>query len=212
MNANETIKANHVISFVPLDSETMEKFAGKKSNEKQDNYVSEPRGFMSEWAELAKYFMKLVQDFFKMKGLRVNLPDGARAVEDEEINDGRGRRKKLAIIIPLLTLLAAMKAKLLLVPILLSVMLIKKLLLAAALLVPSLLNTLKACKHHHPMSHYSYFGSSDNSDFSSDYGNSYAYSSGGGYGKDWASNRAYNLNKHRPTPSPVYITAPGVAA
>lgn len=209
MASNETIKANHMISFVPLDSETIEKLS---VNEKKDSVVMEPKSFMSEWSELAKYFMKLLKDFFKVKGLKVNLPDGARTVEEEEENDdGRGRRKKLAIVVPLLTLLAALKAKLLLIPILLSVFFIKKLLLVAALLVPSLLNTLKACKHHYPMSHYSYFGSSDNSDFSSDYGNSYAYSSGGGYGKDWASNRAYHP-KHRPSPAPMYITAPGAAA
>ncbi|XP_059050599.1 uncharacterized protein LOC131845546 [Achroia grisella] len=207
INSNETIKANHMISFVPLDSEMIEKFT---TDDKKDSVLSEPKGFMSEWSELAKYFMKLIKDFFRVKGLKVNLPEEARAFEEEEdINDGRGRRKKLAIVIPLLTLLAAMKTKFLLIPVLLSVLLIKKLLLAAALLVPSLLNTLKACKHH-PMTHYSYFGGSDSSDFSSDYGNNYAYSSSGGYGKDWASNRAYQP-KHRPAQAPVYITAPGTA-
>lgn len=62
------------------------------------------------------------------------------------------------------------------------------------------------------MPHYSYFGNSDSSDFNSDYGSSYSYSSGGGYGKDWPSNRAYTVSKHRPTPAPVFITAPGAAA
>ncbi|XP_053619853.1 uncharacterized protein LOC128680614 [Plodia interpunctella] len=201
---NETIKANHMISFVPLDDSVIEKF----KSERNESFIVEPRGFLSEWSELAKYFMKLVKDFFRVKGMRVDLPDGARTVEEEEVNEGRGKRKKLAIVVPLLTLLAAIKTKLLLIPVLLSVLLIKKLLLIAALLLPSLLNTLKACKHH-PMSHYSYFGSSDNSDFSSDYGNSYSYGSSAGYGP---SNRAYTMPKHRPTPAPVYITAPGSAA
>lgn len=58
---------------------------------------------------------------------------------------------------------------------------------------------------------YSYFGSSDSSDYNADYGNSLSYSSSGGYGKDWASNRAYSL-KHRPTAQPAYMTAPGTIA
>ncbi|XP_026734705.1 uncharacterized protein LOC113498740 isoform X3 [Trichoplusia ni] len=209
LNSNETIKANQMISLVPLDNETIEKL-GIKDNEVK--VASEPRGFLSEWAELAKYFMKLFQEFFKVKGIKVNLPEGARTVEEEEDDGARGKKKKLALIIPFLTLLAVMKMKLLLIPILLSVLLLKKLALIAALLLPSLFSTLKACKHqHHPMS-YSYFGSSDTSDYAADYNNNYAYSASGGYGKDWASNRAYNMMKHRSTPSPAYITAPGVLA
>ncbi|XP_073963099.1 uncharacterized protein isoform X1 [Choristoneura fumiferana] len=248
MNTNETIKANHMISFVPLDQETLDKLEVKK----EEVDLSEPRGFFSEWAEVTKYAVKLVKEFFRVKGIKVKLPEGARTVEEDDVDDGlptigsnqtergtselngmveessvrrpftsqsltqtrrkgRGRKKKLAVVVPLLTLLAALKTKLLLIPILLSVLLIKKLLLIAALLLPGLLSTLKACKHHHPMTHYSYFGSSDSNDFNSDYGSSYAYSSGNGYGKDWASNRAYSMPKPRPTPSPVYITAPGGA-
>lgn len=206
---NETIKANQMISFVPLDDETIAKLSIKEKVDVSDK----PRSFLSEWTEIAKYFMKHIQEFFKMNALKVNLPEGARTIEDEEVDENaRGKKKKLAILIPLLTLLATIKTKFLLVPIFLAVMLIKKLLLAAALFVPSLLSTLKACKHQHPMTHYSYFGNSDSTDYNSDYGNTYSYSSGGGYGKDWASNRAYALSKPRPTPAPVYITAPGSIA
>ncbi|XP_048001777.1 uncharacterized protein LOC125238462 [Leguminivora glycinivorella] len=208
INGNETIKANNVISFVPLNQETVEKLNIKK----EELEVSEPRGFLSEWAELTKYAVKVVKEFFRMKGMKVNLPEGARTIEEEDVDvdDGRGRRKRLAVVVPLLTLLAALKTKLLLIPILLAVLLIKKLLLIAALLLPGLLSTLRACKHHQ-MPSYSFFGSSDSSDFNSDYG-SYAYSSGNGYSKDWAANRAYNMQKSRPTPAPMYITAPGGVA
>ncbi|XP_039760818.1 uncharacterized protein LOC120634368 [Pararge aegeria] len=209
MNNNETIQASNMISFVPLDEETIKNLTVTEDAELLTN---EPRGFLSEWTEIAKYFMSLVTEFFKMKGLRVNLPEGSRTIEDQAVDDGRGKRKKLAVMIPLLNLLATLKTKMLLIPILLAVMLIKKLLLVAALLLPSLLSTLKACKqHHHPMTHYSYLGS-DTTDFNSDYANSYSYSSGGGYGKDWPTNRAYTLSKHRPTSAPVYITAPGAVA
>ncbi|XP_063389505.1 uncharacterized protein LOC134675220 [Cydia fagiglandana] len=208
INGNETIRANNMISFVPLDQETVDKLNIKK----EEIEVSEPRGFLSEWAELTKYAVKVVKEFFRMKGMKVNLPEGARTIEEEDVDDGRGRRKKLAVVVPLLTLLAALKTKLLLIPILLAVLLIKKLLLVAALLLPGLLSTLKACKHHHHSPSYSFFGSSDSSDYNSDYGSSYAYSSGNGYAKDWAANRAYNMQKPRPTPAPMYITAPGGVA
>ncbi|XP_063541923.1 uncharacterized protein LOC134750634 [Cydia strobilella] len=208
-NGNETIRANNMISFVPLDQETVDKLNIKK----EEMEVSKPRGFLSEWAELTKYAVKVVKEFFRMKGMKVNLPEGARTIEEEDVDDGRGRKKKLAVVVPLLTLLAALKTKLLLIPILLAVLLIKKLLLIAAVLLPGLLSTLKACKHHHHHSpSYSYFGGSDTSDFNSDYGSSYAYSSGNGYAKDWAANRAYNMQKPRQTPAPMYITAPGGVA
>ncbi|CAG9138551.1 unnamed protein product [Plutella xylostella] len=141
---NETIRASHMISFVPLDEETIRKFDAQDVSLD----VSEGRGLLSEWSELTKYIVKVVKDFFKTKGLRVALPDGARAIEDDVEEEGRGKRKKLALVIPFLTLMAVLKAKLLLLPILLAVLLIKKLLLAAALLIPSLLHTLKACKFY----------------------------------------------------------------
>lgn len=86
-NRNETIKANHMISLVPLDEETIDSL-GIKEDKEVRKVTSEPRGILSEWAELAKYLMKLVQEFFKVKGLRVNLPEGARTVEEEVTDDG----------------------------------------------------------------------------------------------------------------------------
>ncbi|XP_013165290.1 PREDICTED: uncharacterized protein LOC106116095 [Papilio xuthus] len=205
--SNETIRASKMISFVPLDEEAIKEVM---KNEEEEALM-EPRSLMSEWSEFTKYLMKLVKEFFKTKGLKVDLPEGARTIEETD-DDARGKKKKLAVMIPLLNLLATLKTKLLLIPILLAVLLIKKLLLVAALLVPSLLSTLKSCKHHHPMTHYSSYFDGGSSDFNSDYGSSYAYSTGGGYGKDYASNRAYLLPKHRPTPAPMYITAPGTTA
>ncbi|CAK1594311.1 unnamed protein product [Parnassius mnemosyne] len=205
---NETIRASKTISFVPLDEETSKSIA---TNEEEEFLVKGPRSILSEWSEFAKYLIKLVKVFFKTKGLKVDLPDGARTIEEPDNDDGKGKKKKLAIMIPLLNLLATLKTKVLLIPILLIVLLIKKLLLVAAVLLPSLLSTLKSCKHHHPMTHYSSYFDGGSSDFNSDYGSNYAYSSSGGYGKDFA-NRAYLLPKHRPTPASMYITAPGTTA
>lgn len=92
---NETIKANHMISFVPLDQETIQKLS---ADEKVDQLV-EPKGFMSEWAELAKYFMKLMKNFFKVKGLRVNLPEGARTIEDEDDIEGKSDQSDISAFI-----------------------------------------------------------------------------------------------------------------
>lgn len=79
---NETIRANQMISFVPLDEDTI-----KQLNVKEDLLIEEPRSILSEWSELARYFMKLVNDFFKMKGLRVDLPEGARTIEQQAEDD-----------------------------------------------------------------------------------------------------------------------------
>jgi hypothetical protein len=91
--SNETIKANQVISFVPLDKETIEKLS---VGEKAEVVTSEPRGILSEWAELAKYFMRLMTDFFKVKGLRVDLPEGARMVEENTDDNGKCINLKLS--------------------------------------------------------------------------------------------------------------------
>lgn len=85
MNTNETIRANHVISFVPLDQETLDKLEVKK----EEVDVSEPRGFFSEWAEVTKYAVKLVKEFFRVKGMKVKLPEGARTVEEDDGDDGK---------------------------------------------------------------------------------------------------------------------------
>lgn len=78
-NYNETFKANHMISFVPLYE-----YSIAISEVNVTLPVSEPRGLFSEWTELTKYALKLIKDFFKTKGVRVNLPDGARAIEEEQ--------------------------------------------------------------------------------------------------------------------------------
>ncbi|GBP17541.1 hypothetical protein EVAR_12253_1 [Eumeta japonica] len=79
-HGNETLRASNMISLVPLDSETL------KKSDNEESFIAnfnEPRGFMSEWAELTKYAMKLVTDFIKTKALKVNLPEEARAIEEE---------------------------------------------------------------------------------------------------------------------------------
>lgn len=83
--SNETIKANNIISFIPLDEDTIKQLTVNDT----EVSIEKPRSILSEWTQLAQYFMKLIKDFFKMKGLRVELPDGARTIEDTDIdNDG----------------------------------------------------------------------------------------------------------------------------
>lgn len=82
--SNVTIKANNMISFIPLDEDTIKQLALNDT----EVLTEKPRSIFSEWTQLAQYFMKLVKDFFKMKGLRVELPDGARTIEDTD-DDGK---------------------------------------------------------------------------------------------------------------------------
>lgn len=83
--SNETIKANNIISFVPLDEDTIKRLIVNDT----EVLIDTPRSIFSEWTQLAQYFMKLVKDFFKLKGLRVELPDGARTIEETDTdNDG----------------------------------------------------------------------------------------------------------------------------
>lgn len=83
-NSNETIKANNVISFIRLDEDTIRQLTVNDT----DVLTEKPRSILSEWTQLAQYFMKLVKDFFKMKGLRIELPDGARTIEETD-DDGK---------------------------------------------------------------------------------------------------------------------------
>lgn len=84
LNSNETIKANNMISFIPLDEDTIKLLSVNDT----EILAEEPRSVFSEWTQLAKYFMKLVKDFFKMKGLKIELPDGARTIEETDNDDG----------------------------------------------------------------------------------------------------------------------------
>jgi hypothetical protein len=88
------------------------------------------------------------------------------------VAEGRGKKKKLALWLPLLLFF---KIKVLLVPILISVLIIKKILILGAVLLPTLLSLIKSCKHHG----HSYSGWSSGPEVSTDY--STGYSHGGPY-------------------------------
>ncbi|XP_021923158.1 uncharacterized protein LOC110831454 [Zootermopsis nevadensis] len=88
--------------------------------------------------------------------------------DDNTLTEGRGKKKKLALWLPLLFFV---KLKALLIPILLGVLFIKKLLILAAILLPSLLSLLKLCKPHQGHSHSGWSSGPDvSSEFSSGYG------------------------------------------
>lgn len=86
------------------------------------------------------------------------------------VAEGRGKKKKLALWLPLLLFF---KLKALLVPILLSVLFIKKLLILAAVLFPSLISLVKLCKPHHG---HSYSGYTSGPDVSAEYSSGYDHS------------------------------------
>lgn len=83
INTNETFRANSVISFVPLDTENLITPSVDMEAKILSENFREHRTFASEWAELTKYAVKLIKEFFRTKGLRVSLPEGAKAIEEE---------------------------------------------------------------------------------------------------------------------------------
>ncbi|PSN40903.1 hypothetical protein C0J52_18725, partial [Blattella germanica] len=85
------------------------------------------------------------------------------------VAEGRGKKKKLALLVPLLLFF---KLKVLLVPILLGVLFIKKLLILATVLFPSMLSLVKFCKPHHG---HSYSGWSSGPDTSGEYSTGYGH-------------------------------------
>lgn len=118
-----------------------------------------------------------------------------RSEFDGKGHHSRGKKKKLSILLPLLSLFGLMKIKLLLVPILLTVLFIKKIIVLAALFLPTILSTLKICKMMNPAQHphAQFSGAEVNADYSGGYAHSnYAQTANAGYGKDWAASRAYS--------------------
>jgi hypothetical protein len=85
------------------------------------------------------------------------------------VAEGRGKKKKLALLLPLLFFF---KLKALLIPILLGVLFIKKLLILGAIVFPSLLSLVKLCKPHHG---HSYSGWSSGPDVSAEYSSGYGH-------------------------------------
>ncbi|CAG2062135.1 unnamed protein product, partial [Timema podura] len=88
--------------------------------------------------------------------------------------EGRHRKKKIALLIPLLFFF---KLKVISVIILVSVLFIKKMILIAGVLLPSLLSMVKVCKPHHPH-HHSYYaptGYEAGEEVHEDYAESYGH-------------------------------------
>lgn len=119
------------------------------------------------------------------------VSDEARS--SDMTREARGKKKKLAILLPLLSLLSLFKVKLLLVPILLTVLFIKKLLVLAALFLPTILSTLKICKVPPPI-HNQWAAGELAADVGGYGGAGYSpYGvSGGAHSKDWGASRAYS--------------------
>lgn len=109
--------------------------------------------------------------------------------------EARGKKKKLAILLPLLSLFALFKLKLLLVPILLTVLFVKKILVLAALFLPTILSTLKVCKVPQVPAHNQWSAGEVASDYAN-YGGYAAYGgANGAHSKDWGASRAYGAYK-----------------
>jgi hypothetical protein len=104
------------------------------------------------------------------------------------VAEGRGKKKKVALLLPLLLFL---KLKALLVPILIGVLFIKKLLILGAIVLPSLLSFIKLCKPSHG---HSYSGWSSAPDVSAEYSSGYSHT--GPYHGDYHGRRSSRWAPH----------------
>ncbi|KAF5296735.1 hypothetical protein FQR65_LT10171 [Abscondita terminalis] len=138
----------------------------------------------SEFTKFIKFAQRQANYYLGTQGLALNLPEGAEVIENGLVEEARGKKKKVTmILLPLLMLLKLFKIKIMVAVILASVLFIKKAILLAALILPSVLHYLKQCAaHSKPHFHHTpyHFDHDDHDD-----GHYY-----GGYGKDYE--RAYN--------------------
>ncbi|KAF5290227.1 hypothetical protein FQA39_LY14781 [Lamprigera yunnana] len=138
----------------------------------------------TEFTKFVKFAQRQANYYLGTQGLAVNLPDGAEVIENSLVEEGRGKKKKVTmILLPLIMLFKLFKIKVMVAIVLASVLFIKKAILLAAIILPSALQYLKQCaansRHHH---HTPYHFDHDDHDDVGGYG--------GGYGKDYE--RAYN--------------------
>jgi hypothetical protein len=102
------------------------------------------------------------------------------------VAEGRGKKKKIILLLPLLLFF---KLKVLLIPILLGVLFIKKLLILGAVLLPSLLHMIKFCKPFHGHGHSVW---NSGPDIAAEYSTGYGHS--GPYHGDYHGRRSMKWN------------------
>ncbi|GLV32681.1 hypothetical protein CBL_00612 [Carabus blaptoides fortunei] len=156
----------------------------------------------SEFKKFVKFLQRQTDAFLGSRALSISLPDSAKIVNPDEPNnelveskvESRGRKKKkAALLIPLIILFKLFKVKVLVAAVLFGVLFIKKALILLFIVAPSYLQTLKICKtQQHPHAHV------EEHDFGGTgygYGHT-AHAHHGGYAKEWGNSRAYSA--HRP--------------
>ncbi|XP_071441604.1 uncharacterized protein [Hetaerina americana] len=143
------------------------------------------RGDSYELERLARFGMREMERFANSHAVAFRVGgDGqgsARLIDEDAPEKGdlfeeaRGKKKKLALLVPLLMLVKFIKLKALLIPILFSVLIIKKILILFAVFFPTILGFLRFCK---PQQQHGYEYSSPTMDYgSTGYG-------GASYGKE----------------------------
>jgi hypothetical protein len=158
----------------------------------------------SEVKKFFKFILRQADAFVGSRSISISLPEEVKIVDaenpDNEIVPGgfeaRGhiKKKKAAMLLPIVMLFKLFKIKILVALTFAAVLFIKKAILLFALFAPSYLHMLKICK---VPQHGGYV--EDHHDVGSS-GFGYASHGGGGYhaggyGKDWANSRAYAAQK-----------------
>ncbi|XP_046409132.1 uncharacterized protein LOC124174035 [Ischnura elegans] len=126
-----------------------------------------------ELDRLARFGLRELERFANSHAVafRVGSSDSesaARLIDEDSPEKGdlfqeaRGRKKKLALLVPLLMLIKFIKLKALLVPILFSVLIIKKILILFAVFFPSILGFFRFCR---PQQNHGYEYSSPSTEY-----------------------------------------------
>ncbi|XP_055587677.1 uncharacterized protein LOC129740097 isoform X2 [Uranotaenia lowii] len=152
----------------------------------------------NELLKAGKFLQRSLNTFIGAHGVRVGMgaESGARFLDDDDVFDGRGKkRRRWSMILPLALMLKLVHMKLLLKPILIGVGFIQLLLIVGGLIIFNYFRHSSICRlQPHVVHSHSHIGSESAPVSYTAYQAypSYSASPYNAYSKDWATNRAYS--------------------
>ncbi|XP_075210435.1 osiris 1 [Lycorma delicatula] len=170
------------------DSEGGSKFTSTANESGFQQFVHYIRQQISNWIEHHAVTISVPNN---TSGPRIVLQDGDRIIEADEptynastLKGKSHRKKKWAVMIPLIALTKFLMLKALLVPIFVATMIIKKIALLGLFYLPPWFASLKICKKE-PLVHYHHKSAYDHDEYAAGEYDSTAYQYTG-YDRDWS--------------------------